>query len=334
MNAPIASIKLAPLVQQFFTERLMAQSNVSPRTVAAYRDTFRLLLAWFERKLHKRPDQLALTDLDVARIAAFLDYLELERHNVIRSRNARFAALRSFLSFAAHKEPAALGTIQAVLALPMKRFERPLLGYLTREEIEAVLDAPDGTTWCGQRDRVMLTTLYNTGARVSELIGLAVGNVVLGSCAYVHLKGKGRKQRTVPLWRTTASCLRQWLRTYPRPADQPLFPNRAGGAMTRTGVTDRLQLAVATAAQRCPTLKRHISPHTVRHSTAMHLLQAGVDISVIALWLGHESIETTHIYVEADLTMKERALSAVQAPSIKPLRFRPTEDMLAFLEGL
>jgi integrase/recombinase XerD len=219
MNAPIASIKLAPLVQQFFTERLMAQSNVSPRTVAAYRDTFRLLLAWFEKKLHKRPDQLALTDLDVTRIAAFLDYLELERHNVIRSRNARFAALRSFLSFAAHKEPAALGTIQAVLALPMKRFERPLLGYLTREEIEAVLDAPDGTTWCGQRDRVMLTTLYNTGARVSELIGLALGNVVLGSCAYVHLKGKGRKQRTVPLWRTTASCLRQWLRTYPRPAD-------------------------------------------------------------------------------------------------------------------
>jgi integrase/recombinase XerD len=334
MNTPSASIKLASLVQQFFTERLIAQSHVSPRTVTAYRDTFRLLLAWFEQKLHKRPEQLALIDLNVTRIAAFLDYLEIERHNVIRPRNARFAALRSFLSFAARKEPAALGTIQAVLALPMKRFERLLLGYLTREEVEAVLDAPDGTTWCGQRDRVMLATLYNTGARVSELISLEVGNLVLGSCAYVHLKGEGRTQRTVPLWRTTASCLRQWLRTYPRPADRPLFPNRTGGPMTRTGVTDRLQLAVATAALHCPTLKRHVSPHTV-HSTAMHLLQAGVDISVIALWLGHEGIETTHIYVEADLTMKERALSAVQAPSVKPgCAFARPRMCSPFLEGL
>src|SRR5215469_4941119 len=211
MNALHAPTLLALLVQQFFTERLMAQRNMSPRTVAAYRDTFQLLLVWFEQKLHKAPSRLALTDLDVTRISAFLDYLEIERHNTIRSRNARFAALRSFLNFARRKEPAALGTIQAVLTLPMKRFERPLLGYLTREEIEAVLDAPDGTTWCGQRDRVMLATLYNTGARVSELISLAVENAVLGSCAYVHLKGKGRKQRTVPLWRTTASCLRQWL---------------------------------------------------------------------------------------------------------------------------
>ena len=334
MNSPSASIKLAPLVQQFFTERLIAQSNVSPRTVVAYRDTFRLLLTWFEQKLRKRPEQLMLTELNVTRVAAFLDYLEIERHNAIRSRNARFAALRSFLSFAAHKEPAALGTIQAVLALPMKRFERPLLGYLTREEIDVVLDAPDGTTWSGQRDRVMLATLYNTGARVSELIGLTVGNVVLGSCAFVHLQGKGRKQRTVPLWKTTATSLRHWLRAYPRPADQPLFPNRVGGPMTRTGVTNRLQLAVETAALRCSTLKRQISPHTVRHSTAMHLLQAGVDISVIALWLGHESIETTHIYVEADLAMKERALGAMQAPSVKSQRFRPTKDVLAFLEKL
>jgi integrase/recombinase XerD len=335
MKAPNASIALAPLVQQFFTERLIAQRNVSPRTVAAYRDAFRLLLAWFEQKLHKPPAQLALTDLDVTRIAAFLDYLETERHNTIRSRNARFAALRSFLGFAARKEPAALDTIRGVLALPMKRFERPLLGYLTREEIEALLDAPDRNTWCGQRDHVMLATLYNTGARVSELIGLEVGNVVLESSACVHLHGKGRKQRTVPLWRTTASQLRQWLRYYPRAADQPLFPNRAGGPMTRTGVTDRLKLAVVTAAKRCPALKkRHISPHTVRHATAMHLLQAGVDLTVIALWLGHEGTATTHMYVEADLAMKERALSTLKAPSIKSQRFRPTESILAFLEGL
>jgi integrase/recombinase XerD len=335
MSALYASTLLAPLLQQFFTERLMAQRNVSPRTVAAYRDTFRLLLAWFERKLHKAPSRLALTDLDVTRISAFLDYLETERHNTIRSRNARFAALRSFLSFAARKEPAALGTIQGVLAVPMKRFERPLLGYLTREEIEAVLDAPDGNTWCGQRDRVMFATLYNTGARVSELIGLTAGSVVLEGSACVHLHGKCRKQRTVPLWRTTASLLRQWLRCHPRAADQPLFPNRVGGPMTRTGVTDRLKLAVATAAKRCPALtRRHISPHTIRHATAMHLLQAGVDLTVIALWLGHESTATTHMYVEADLAMKELALNAVQAPTIKSKRFRPTEGILAFLEGL
>jgi integrase/recombinase XerD len=335
MNAPYAPILLAPLVQQFFTDRLIAQRNVSPCTVASYRDTFRLFLAWFEQNLHKSPMQLALTDLHVTRIAAFLDYLETERHNTTRSRNARFAALRSFLGFAARKEPTAQGTIQSVLALPMKRFERPLLGYLTREEVEAVLNAPEGNTWCGQRDRVMLATLYNTGARVSELINLTVGDVVLERSSCVHLHGKGRKRRTVPLWRTTASLLRHWLRGYPRAADQPLFPNRVGGPMTRTGVTDRLKLAVATAAKRYPALtKRHISPHTVRHATAMHLLQAGVDLTVIALWLGHESTTTTHMYVEADLAMKERALNALQAPSVKAQRFRPTKDILAFLEGL
>jgi len=335
MSARHASTLLAPLVQQFFTERLIAQRDMSPRTVAAYRDTFRLLLAWFEQKLHKAPSQLALTDLDATRISAFLDYLETERHNTIRSRNARFAALRSFLNFAARKEPAALGTIHGVLAVPMKRFERPLLAYLTREEIEAVLDAPEGNTWCDQRDRVMLTTLYNTGARVSELICLTAGSVVLEGTACVHLHGKGRKERTVPLWRTTAALLRQWLRHHPRAADQPLFPNRVGGPMTRTGVTDRLTLAVTRAAKRCPELmKRHISPHTIRHSTAMHMLQAGVDLTVIALWLGHESTATTHMYVEADLAMKELALNAVRAPRIKLKRFRPTEGILAFLESL
>jgi len=193
----------------------------------------------------------------------------------------------------------------------------------------------EGNTWCGQRDRVMLATLYNTGARVSELIGLTTGSVVLEGSACVHLHGKGRKQRTVPLWRTTASQLRQWLQCHPRAANQPLFPNRAGGPMTRTGVTDRLKLAVTTAAKRFPELKkRHISPHTIRHSTAMHLLQSGVDLTVIALWLGHESTATTHVYVEADLAMKESALNALRAPTIKSKRFRPTEGILAFLEGL
>ena len=335
MSTSYTSVPLAPLVQRFFTERLVAQRNASPHTVAAYRDTFRLLLVWCEKTLGKPPETLALTDLDAHRIAAFLDYLETERHNTIRSRNARFAAIRSFLHFAARQAPEALGTIQGTLALPMKRFERPLLGYLTREEIEALLDAPEVNTWCGQRDRVMFATLYNTGARVSELIGLTVGEVVLNGSPCVHITGKGRKQRSVPLWRTTANQLRQWLRDYPREMNQRLFPNRSGGPMTRTGVTDRLQLALATAAQRCPSLaKRRISLHSVRHATAMHLLQAGVDITVIALWLGHESTATTHMYVEADLAMKERALNAMQAPSVKLQRFRPTKGILAFLEGL
>ena len=334
MNTPNV-IPLALLVQRFFAERLMAQRNASPRTVGAYRDAFRLLLQWFEQTHHKPPEELALTDLEAHRIAAFLDYLETERHNTIRSRNARFAALRSFLHFAAHQEPAAMGTIHGVLALPMKRFERPLLGYLTRDEVEALLEAPDEDTWCGQRDRAMLTTLYNTGARVSELIGLTVADVVLEGSPCVHLQGKGRKQRSVSLWRSSANLLQKRLRHYPRERHQRLFPNRTGGPMTRTGVTDRLQLAVVTAAQRCPTLaKRRISPHTVRHATAMHLLQSRVDITVIALWLGHESTTTTHMYVEADLAMKEQALNALQAPSVKSQRFRPSKGILAFLEGL
>jgi integrase/recombinase XerD len=335
MNAPYVPTLLAPLIQQFFTERLMAQRNASPCTVAAYRDTFRLLLAWFEQELHTPPMRLALTDLNATRIAAFLQYLETQRHNTTRSRNARFAALRSFLSFAARKEPIACGTIQTVLAIPMKRFERPLLGFLTREEMAAILNAANGKSWFSQRDRVMLATLYNTGARVSELIRATVGDVVLERSPCVHLHGKGRKQRTVPLWRTTANLLREWLGKYPRTGDQPLFPSRAGGPMTRTGVTDRLKLAVATAAECCPTLvKRHISPHTVRHSTAMHLLQAGVDLTVIAIWLGHESTATTHMYVEADLAMKERALNLLQVPPMRGKRYRPTKDILAFLEGL
>jgi integrase/recombinase XerD len=326
---------LAPLVQRFFTERMVAQRNASPRTVAAYRDSFRLLLTWYEQTLGKPPEALALTDLDAPRITAFLDYLETERGNTIRSRNARFAALRSFLHYAARQEPAAVGTIQGVMALPMKRFERPLLGYLTREEVEALLDAPAGNSWCAQRDRVMLATLYNTGARISELIALTVADAVLEGSPCVHLKGKGRKQRSIPLWHTTANQLRQWLRDWPRERHQSLFPNRTGGPMTRTGVTDRLQLAVATAATRCPALaKRRISPHSIRHATAMHLLQAGVDITVIALWLGHESTATTHMYVEADLAMKERALNALQPPSTKSRRFQPSKGILAFLDGL
>jgi len=335
MSANITEPNFASLLRRFFTERLIQQKNASPGTVSSYRDTFRLFLQFAQRRLHKPPTRIELADLDPSLVSAFLDHLEVDRHNTIRSRNARFAALRSFLQYAGLMAPTALGTIRIVLAMPLKRSERRLVGYLSREEIEALLNAANPATWCGRRDRVMLATLYNTGARVSELIGMTVGDVVLDRSSSVRIHGKGRKERTVPLWRTTARQIRVWLRQNPCARDRPLFPNRTGGPMTRTGVTDRLKLAVATAATRCPQLrKRHISPHIVRHATAMNMLQSGVDITVIALWLGHESPATTHMYIEADLAMKEQALKTLQAPRVKTSRFRPTDKVLAFLEGL
>jgi len=326
----------ASVLQQFFTERLIQQKNASPRTVSSYRDTFRLFLQFTQKQLRKPAARLQLTDINPLLVNAFLDYLESDRHNCIRSRNTRFAALRSFVSYAALKVPTALGTLGGVLAIPMKRFERPLIGYLSREEIDAVLNAPNPSTWCGQRDRAMLATLYNTGARVSELIGMKVGDVVLDGSPSIIIHGKGRKERTVPLWRTTAKQVRGWLRSQKQPGpDRPLFPTRGGDKMTRTGVTDRLKLAVETASTCCPQLKRRrISPHVVRHATAMHMLQSGVDITVIALWLGHSSPTTTHMYIEADLAMKERALNMLQPPAVKQSRFRATDRVLAFLEGL
>lgn len=320
------------LLQQFFLDRLIQQRNASPQTVAAYRDTFRLLLQFAQRHLGKPPERLALADLDAPLILAFLKHLENDRHNTIRSRNARLAAIRSFLHFAALQEPTALPVIQRVIAIPMKRFDKPMLGFLSRAEMQAVLDAPDCTTWCGQRDRVMFATLYNTGGRVSEITGLKVTDVVLERSATVRIHGKGRKERCVPLWRTTASEIRKWLARIDSRPDQPLFPGRSGARMTRPAVMARLQLAVQSAATACPQLaKRPVSPHIIRHSTAMHMLQSGVDITVIALWLGHENPATTHMYVEADLAMKERALNAVQSPRLKQKRYQPTDRVLQFL---
>lgn len=326
---------LASLLQEFFLERLMKQRNASAQTVASYRDGFRLLLQFAQRHLGKAPEKLALADLDAALILSFLNHLESVRHNAIRSRNARFAAIRSFLHFAALKEPTALPSIQRVLAVPMKRFDKPLLGFLSKIEMQAILDAPDRTTWCGQRDRIMFATLYNTGARVSEITGLCVADVVLGHSASVRIHGKGRKERSVPLWRNTASQIRRWLPRINRTPDHPLFPTHSGAPMTRSAVAARLQLAVQSAAACCPQLEKHrVSPHTIRHATAMHMLQAGVEIAVIALWLGHESPATTHMYVEADLAMKERALNAVQPPRIKQSRYQPPDRIMHFLQSL
>lgn len=335
MNTAFAKSSFPLLLQKFFMERLIQQRNVSAQTVAAYRDSFRLLLHFARRHLGKAPEALTLSDLDVPLMTAFLNYLERERHNKVRSRNARFAAVRSFLHFAAFHEPAALPVIQRVLAIPLKRFDKPLVGFLSRNEMQAILDAPDATTWCGHRDRAMFMVLYNTGGRVSEITGLKVGDVVLNGCAAVRLHGKGRKERSVPLWKTTVAELNRWLARSHLQNEQILFPGWSGTRLSRPAVTARLQLAVHRAVAACPQLtQRRISPHVIRHSTAMHMLQAGVDITLIALWLGHENPATTHMYVEADLAMKERALKAVAPPHLKQTRYQASDRLLHFLETL
>lgn len=331
-----AAPSFAALVQAYFTEYLTQQRALSPQTIAAYRDAFTLFLCFAEFRLGKAPAALALADITPELIMAFLDHLEHERHNCVRSRNARLAALRSFLKFAAHRDPSSLQVIEHALGVPVKRFERPLFGFLSREEMLAVIGAPDGS-WIGQRDHVLFLLLYNTGARVSEITKIKRGDVVLADhAACVHLHGKGRKQRSVPLWRSTVTAIRAWLRLNPQfDASSALLPNREGHAMTRSNVTKRLELAVQNAATTYPGLAdRHICPHLIRHTTAMHLLQAGVDMSVIALWLGHESPATTHHYVEADLAMKERALARLQEPEAKVQRYRAPDSLLAFLQTL
>lgn len=323
------------LVQMFFTQYLVEQRALSPWTVAAYRDTFMLFLAFAQKRLAKSSAAMMMADLTPELILTFLDHLEQERHNSVRSRNARLAALRSFLKFAARHDVSSLYVVERALGVPMKRFERPMLGFLSREEMLAVIGDP-GTTWIRQRDHLLMGLLYNTGARVSEIIGVTVADVVLDGGACVHLLGKGRKQRSVPLWKSTVLEIRAWLRSNPQlDANSALLPNRDGEAMTRANVAQRLNLAVRSAAKTVGNLtKRRISPHTIRHATAMHLLQSGVDISVIALWLGHERPTTTHMYVEADLAMKDRALARLQEPNSKIHRYRAPDALLQFLKTL
>ena len=326
----------AALVQAYFAEHLTQHRALSPQTIAAYRDAFILFLGFAESRLGKAPIAMTLADITPDLIMAFLDHLERQRHNSVRSRNARLAALRSFLKFAAHRDVSSLQVIERALGVPVKRFERPMFGYLTRDEMLEVIGTPDGT-WIGQRDHVLFLMLYNAGARVSEITAVKVSDVVLDAgAACVHLHGKGRKQRSVPLWRSTVKAVRAWLRLNPQfEAGSTLLPNRNGQAMTRTNVTLRLASAVRSATGAFPGLaKRRVSPHTIRHTTAMHLLQAGVDISVIALWLGHESPATTHHYVEADLTMKERALAKLHEPTAKIQRYRAPDALINFLKSL
>lgn len=326
----------AKLLQQFFVDYLGQQKAVSRHTIAAYRDTFQLLLQFAQVAIRKAPTELTMGDMNAALILGFLDHLEKARGNSVRSRNARLASIRAFLKYAAHHDFGALATIEQVLAIPMKRHDKPLVGFLSKGEIDAILNAPDASTWTGQRDRAMLALMYNTGARVSEVAVLRLDDLVLGPSSVVHLRGKGRKQRSVPLWRQTAATLRKWVdQDDRRNGSRPLFPSATGKPLTRSSIARRLELAVDKAAVTLPELsKRTVSPHIIRHSTAMHLLQSGVDISVIALWLGHESPITTHVYLSADMAMKEEALLRLQPADVGRARYEAPDNLLAFLKNL
>jgi integrase/recombinase XerD len=330
-----ASRSFPALLQEFFQRRLIQERGVSTHTIASYRDTFELLLRYLERSTGRTPTALTLDDLDAPTILSFLDHLESERGNSPRTRNLRLTAVRSFMRYVSVRDPTSLPVARRVLAICPKRFDRPALGYLSREEVQALLDAPDRSTWSGQRDAVLLAVLYNTGARVAELIGLQFADVLLDRASALLLHGKGRKERIVPLWKSTAAQLRSWSTRVDKSPDAPIFPNRSRKRISRSGVEHRLQVALRKATKRCPSLAgRRISPHTIRHTTAMHLLQSGVDITVIALWLGHEDVATSHLYVEADLAMKEAALRRVDDPGIKPVTFKASDRLLAFLEAL
>ena len=326
---------LAPLLQTFFGERLLRQRRASPHTIAAYRDTFRMLLGFAERRIAKSPMTLVVADLDAALVGAFLDHLERDRSNGARTRNGRLAAIKSFFRFLAVQEPTQAATIQRVMAIPQKRFDRNLVGFLDRVELDAVLAAPDRASRHGCRDYVLLLVAAQTGLRVSELTGLRTRDVVFERTAYVRCHGKGRKERSTPLTKQVATTLRAWIRDNELDAEMFLFQGRHGQPLSRDTVAYIVTKHVGVAAQACPSLRRkHVTPHVLRHTTAVHLLQAGVDRAVIALWLGHESVETTQIYLDADLAMKDRALARTAPLGTRGRRFRPKDSLLAFLEGL
>lgn len=327
---------VGPLLQAFFSEHLCVHKRVSVQTIASYRDSFRLLLQFLHTTTGTAPAGLRVADLDAPAILGFLEHLEQTRGNSIRSRNARLTAIRSFFRLVALRDPTRVVIATRVLAIPAKRTDTRLVGYLTRPEMDAVLAAPDRTQWIGRRDHALLLTMYNTGARVSEIADLKRTQVQFGTRTFLELHGKGRKERTVPLWPHTAKVLRAWIQEQDsRPVTPVLFPSLRGNPLTRDSVHHLLREAVQAATGKCTSLAaKRVSPHVIRHTTAVHLLQAGVDIAVLALWLGHEHVQTTYVYLQADLTTKEQALEKLAPAGEKVPRFHPKDDLLAFLANL
>ena len=329
------SASFPSLLQSFFTDRLLRQRQASPHTIAGYRDCFRLLLKFAKERLGKMPCQLRIENLDAPFIGLFLDHLESTRKNSARSRNARLGAIHSFFRYVALEEPAHALHCQRILAVPNKRHKQRPIDFLDRKEIEALLAVPNPSTWIGRRDRTLILVAVQTGLRVSELTGLNCQHVLLGTGAHVRCVGKGRKQRCTPLRPETAKMVDAWLRERHGQPEDPLFPSSRGDRLSRDAVERRITKYTDLAARTCPSLKgKRVSPHVCRHSAAMDLLQHGVDRSVIALWLGHESMESTRAYLHADMQLKEKALSRTEPHGVKPVRYRPHDKLLAFLEGL
>jgi len=326
---------LAPTLQAFFTDRLISQRGASPHTIAAYRDTFRLLLGFAAEQARKQPSELDLDDLSAPLIGAFLDHLEASRRNSVRTRNNRLAAIHSLFGYAALRHPEHAATIQRVLAIPPKRSNRNLLTYLTDDEADALAAASDLTTWTGRRDHAMIVLAIQTGLRISELTGLTIADITLGRGANVHCLGKGRKERRTPLTPATVTVLRAWLAERDGSPSEPLFPTITGRRLSRDAIEHRITLYTRQAGDACPSIRaKHVTTHTLRHTAAMRLLLSGTDITVIALWLGHEQVTTTSAYLHADMTQKERAIARTTPLATKPGRYRPSDTVLAFLQAL
>jgi site-specific recombinase XerD len=330
-----ASGTLPALLERYFVDRLMRQRQVSRHTIASYRDTFRLLLEYAQRRLGKTPSVLNLTDLDAPFVGAFLDHLEQERGNSARSRNVRLAAIHSFFRYAALHAPEHGALAQRVLAMPNKRHLRRPIDFLAPDEVAALLAAPDPDAWTGRRDRALLLLAVQTGLRASELLGLRCEDIIVGPSSYVHCQGKGRKLRNTPLRKDTVAVLRAWLAERQGQPSDPAFPTISGVRLSHDGLQDLLKKHVALASRDCRSLAgKRVTPHVLRHTLAMDLLHNGVDCSVIALWLGHESIETTAVYLHADMKLKEQALAKTTPTDIPLKRFKPDDELLAFLKSL
>ncbi len=326
---------LAPVLQAFFTDRLIAQRDASPHTIAGYRDTYRLLLTFAAARTHKQPSVLDISDLDAPLIGAFLTHLERERGNQARTRNWRLAAIHSLFGYAALRHPEHAAVIQRVLAIPPKRYHRNVVSWLTETEADALLAAPDRDTWTGRRDHALFVLAVQTGLRISELISLNCNDVHLDTGAHVHCTGKGRKERATPLTKLTVQVLRTWMAERAGRPHEPLFPTRTGARLSRDAIEHRLAQHLRAGTTACPSLAaKHVTMHTLRHTAAMRLLHAGVDIAVIALWLGHEHLATAEIYLHADMNQKEHAIALVTPPGTRPGRYRAPDPLLAFLDTL